>query len=87
MPAPTDAERLRRRDSMRRLRLRRAKAATRIAQTAAWSFESICAAVGLHPSPQSQLNPARWLAPISYDGMSYIRSHRPSSETDDSEPS
>jgi hypothetical protein len=69
MPAPTEAERLRRRDYMRRRRAELREAPKRIAATLAWSFEAICEAVGLQPSPQSQLNPARWHAAINLEGL------------------
>jgi hypothetical protein len=75
----TDAERQRRREWMRRRRAEirertkdpgriGAKARGRIAAAMAWSFESICEAVGLNPSPQSCLNPALWRDRINLMG-------------------
>ncbi len=70
-PVQTDAERrANRRDAMRRLRAQRTYASERLAETLAWSFESICQAVGLTPSPQSTLNPEIWRDRIQLRGLS-----------------
>lgn len=75
MPAPTDAERLHRRDWMRRRRVEIREAPERITAALAWSFEAICEAVGLQPSPQSSLNPERWRDRIDMRRLS-LRSKR-----------
>lgn len=81
VPARTDAERrAQHRENVRRYRAekrerRRANEPDRISAALAWSFEAICEAVGLQPSPQSSLNPERWRDRIDMRRLS-LRSKR-----------
>jgi hypothetical protein len=68
-----DARRLYYRDATRRYRARLEYAA----RWRGFSFDAICAAVGLNPSPQSSLNPARWRACVIFDDLDLRKTIKP----------